>query len=172
MMTAAQGAKCASSFMPVIGLGRVPSPSRTCYRGDGLIAGILLVVRSESYNSLPLLIWPAGPDDQRSHYYSITPRSGNYQCHCRQERFGFNCTNLRFLIGSRAIRKRGLKMTEANTANTRGVGPKQGLRGLSQGLKSQVCFFVAWWRSWTSPRLMTVPWLPPTSTKLDAGGET
>ena len=63
-------------------------------------------------------------------------------------------------------------MTEANTANTRGVGPKQGLRGLSQGLKSPVCFFVAWWRSWTSPRLMTVPWLPPTSTKLDAGGET
>lgn len=170
MMTAAQGAKCASSFMPVI--GRVPSPSPTCYRGDGLIAGILLVVRSESYNSLPLLIWPAGPDDQRSHYYSITPPSGNYKCHCRQERFGFKCTNLRFLIGSRAIRKRGLKMTEANTANTRGVGPKQGLRGLSQGLKSQVCFFVAWWRSWTSPRLMTVPWLPPTSTKLDAGGET
>lgn len=148
MMTAAQGAKCASSFMPVI--GRVPSPSPTCYRGDGLIAGILLVVRSESYNSLRLLIWPADPDDQRSHYYSITPQSGNYQCHyCRQERFGFNCTNLRFLIGSRAIRKRGLKMTEANTANTRGVGPKQGLRGLSQGLKSQVCFFVAWWRSWT-----------------------
>ena len=91
-------------------------------------------------------------------------------CLCRQERFGLICANVRS-IWNRAIRKRGLKTNEANTENTRGVGKIAGLSQLPRSPVSSV-LLGAWWRSWTTVRLETVPWLPPKPTELEVDGET